>query len=253
MLVMLSFGDLRSGTWGALWDLDAGRGRFALLGDSATGEARPADATIDGSDSGASWRVTGPGIELEASPEGEAGQLDGGFVQLTRIRGHWTAEGSERAIDCLGLRGTREEVDPERFESIRGVSAWFGPDLGMAVVAARPRGSTGHADDLLSASVIEEGHALRVEDPRLSTTYSGSGLPVRATFELWLEHPEDEAEQADEDESVARFPRRAAGEALGASGHASAGPLEAHVALLRWHARGREGTGLYVLARLGQG
>jgi hypothetical protein len=244
MLRTLSFGDLASGTWGTIWALDRGAG-FALLdGDAVTGTSVTGSSEQDG------WQVTGQDVELEASPEGAPAELDGGFEQLMRIRGRWKSGGSERTVDCLGRRGVREDLDPGRFEAVRDVSAWFEPDLGMAVVAARPRGSSGHADDLVSACVLEDGHALRVADPRLSTTYAASGSPLRASFELWLERPEDAPEPEEGEESVERFPRRAAGEALGARGTASNGLLEAEAELFRWHARGREGAGVYVLARL---
>jgi hypothetical protein len=244
MLRMVSFGDLASGVWGTVWDLDGDAG-FALLGgDAVTGTSVTGSSEDDG------WQVSGDDVDLDVSPEGAPGELDGGFEQLTRIRGRWTRDGSERTIDCLGRRGVRHEIDPRRFETVRDVSAWFEPDLGMAIVAARPRGSSSHGDDLVSGCVLEEGQALPVADPRLSTTYDASGSPLRASFELWLERPEDQPEPQEGEEPVERFPRRAAGEAIGAQGGASDRRLEAHAAVFRWHARGREGAGVYVLARL---
>ena len=253
MLRTLTFGDLASGTWGAIWDLGEGQPSFALLGGTVDGDARPAEARIEGSSPAAGWRLAGVGVDLEAFPEGEPGDFAGGFEQLIRIRGRWEIDGSEHAVDCLGRRGAREAIDPGRFESVRDVSAWYEPDLGMALVAARPRGSAGHADDLVSACVLEEGHAVPVADPRLSTTYAANGLPARASLELWLDPPAAEPAPEtgpDADEAVQQFPRRAAGEAVGAHGAVANGFLDAHAALFRWHARGREGTGVYVLARL---
>ena len=46
-----------------------------------------------------------------------------------------------------------------------------------------------------------------------------------------------------------QYPRRASGEALGARAHALAGGLELKAEPFRWHSRGREGAGMYVLAR----
>jgi hypothetical protein len=250
MLVTLSFGDLETGTWGVVWKLD-GDG-FALLGDPITRGAEAVDATIDGSGSEDSWWLAGPGTELEVAPEGPPAELDGGFDQLVRVRGSWTKLDTEHEVECFGRRGTRESIDLQRFEAVRDVSAWFEPDFGMSVVAARPRGSGGHGEDVLSASVLEEGRPLRVTDPRLSTTYAGSGVPVRASFELWLERPpqEEQPEQQEGDDPVHSFPRRAAGEALEAQGSVSSGSLSAQAGLFRWHARGRDGAGVYVLARL---
>lgn len=249
MLKTLSFGDGETGTWGVVWELDGHR--FALFGAPPTPEAAEADVTIDESASDVSWWVAGPSIELEVAPEGEPAEVEDGFDQLVRVRGSWSKDDAEHVVDCFGRRGTRDSIDPARFEAVRDVSAWFEPDLVMAVVAARPRGSASHGDDVLSASVLEEGHSSRVTDPRLSTTYSGSEAPIRASFELWLERPPDQdAPPGDDDDSARTFPRRAAGEALGARGGASDGFLEAQAELFRWHARGRDGTGVYVLARL---
>lgn len=250
MLKTVSFGDVETGTWGVVWELDGHR--YALFGAPPAPEAAAVDVTIDESASDVSWWVAGPGIELEVAPEGEPAEFEDGFDQVVRVRGSWSKDDVEHPVDCFGRRGARDSIDPARFEAVRDVSAWFEPDLGMAVVAARPRGSTSHDDDVVSASVLEEGHSLRVSDPRLSTTYDGSEAPIRASFELWLERPpgEDAPPVEDDDDSVRTFPRRAAGEALGARGNVSDGFLEAHVALFRWHARGREGTGVYVLARL---
>lgn len=236
MLRTLAFGGPES--WGALWDLrEAGVG-FALPGDTLTRAPE-----IAGEAAGETWRVSTPRAELEASPVAGPAELDGGYDQLVRVHGVWR----ERRIDCLGRRGVREAIDPARFEQVRDVSAWFAPDLCLALVAARPRGSSSHGDDLVSATVLKDGQPLAVAEPRLSTTYDAGGAPTRASFELWLEPP---AEEEGAEESAARFPWRAAGEALSALDGASAGAFEARAGLFRWHARGREGTGVYVLARL---
>ena len=78
-----------------------------------------------------------------------------------------------------------------------------------------------------------------VEDPRLSTTYGDDGWPARAGLELWLAG-------SDSDE---RYPHRASGEATGARAQALAGDLEVRAEPFRWHSRGREGAGMYFLAR----
>jgi hypothetical protein len=241
MLATLTFGNLDSRLWGASWDLD-GAG-FSLLAGGAS------SAHLDASRPEEPWRVSGPGTELEAVPEGDLGEVDGGFEQLVTVRGRCTIDGTQRDLEALGRRGTRD-LDADRFETIRDVSAWFGPDLAMAVVAARPRGCAGHEDDLLSAWVLDDGRSLRIADPRLSTTYTSSGSPARTSFELWLEGASEDEPGADEATSADRFPRRAAGEAMGLSAEVSAGGINAHAELFRWHARGREGTGVYVLARL---
>jgi hypothetical protein len=58
------------------------------------------------------------------------------------------------------------------------------------------------------------------------------------SLELWL---------GGEQES---YPRRAAGESVGLGVSSFPPGLEIHAELLRCHSRGREGTGVYLLARL---
>ncbi len=77
-------------------------------------------------------------------------------------------------------------------------------------------------------------------DPRLSTTYRADGSPSRAGVELWLDVGGETQEQ---------YPRRAAGEALAAGVAAASDGLNVEAHALRWHSRGQEGTGVYVLAR----
>jgi hypothetical protein len=128
------------------------------------------------------------------------------------------------------------------------VSAWFGPELGLAVLAARPRAAAGHDRDLITASLFEGGHSLTIEDPRLSTTYAQDGIPARASVELW--QPPDEAETSGAaQEPPESRPRRAAGESIGPIASGPAGEIDVQAGLFRWHAEGREGPGVYVLAR----
>ena len=58
--------------------------------------------------------------------------------------------------------------------------------------------------------------------------------------ELWL---------AAEGEDEQHFPRRASGEAAGARTETAAGELDLRAEPFRWHSRGREGAGMYILAR----
>ncbi len=244
----LSFGDLETGVWGSAWTLDVGRAAFSLFGDGTEVHPLEPAATINATDDAAAWELSGQGVELRSLPESQPADVPGGFDQLVRIQGRLQALGADREIDCLGIRGARDRVALEEFESVRDVAAWFAPDQGMAVLAARPRGAASHADDVLSASAFEEGHALAVADPRLSTTYLEGGLPARASFELWPEQAAA-AEDESEDEAEEPRPRRAAGEAIGPRGSYEGDGLTVHAALFRWHSRGRQGAGVYVLAR----
>ncbi len=259
---MLSFGDLETGVWGSVWALEDRHQSFSVLGDASQALSLAPPAAIDPSDESGIWRLSAAGLELRSVPQGEPAAVPGGFDQLTRVQGTLGGLGAERAVDCLGTRRAREGIALERFESVRDVAAWFEPDQGLAVLAARPRGASSHAEDLVSASACEEGRSVPIGDPRVSTTYQTDGLPARASFELWPEQapeyearapeyetraPGDEA-QAAEDRPEPR-PRRAAGEAIGARASCQALGLDVDATLFRWHSRGREGAGVYVLAR----
>jgi hypothetical protein len=235
----LAFGDLDAGLWGAAW---GGADPFVAIGaldsaDSSLGGL----ARIDGSSATDDWTVSGQGTELTVSPRSEPArspEIDG-FDQLCRVRGHFVLDGAEHQVDSLGRRGIRPELDLQAFETIRDVSAWFEPDEGIALTALRPRGVAGHDHDIVVASVFEAAGALPVADPRLSTTYTAGGRPVRAGVELWLGGEEDGEQQ---------YPRRAGGEALGASASAKNG-LDVQAHAFRWHSRGRDGAGVYLLVR----
>jgi hypothetical protein len=258
----LAFGEIDLGLWGSAWDLgDAGPG-FTVLGGHGTAVVIDPPARIElGDEEFGTWWLSGNDVELESLPEGEAARVADGFDQLTRVRGRLRAAGTDHEVDFLGSRAARAGIELSRFDSVRGISAWFGPDLGLAVLSARPLGADGHGDDLITASLFEQGHALSIEDPRLSTTYKPDGIPARASVELWLEPDEadradggdepDEADRADGgDEPPEPRPRRAAGEAVGPVASRAGQQLDVHAALFRWHAQGREGDGVYVLARV---
>lgn len=156
-----------------------------------------------------------------------------GYEQICRV--HGTAGGV--AIDALGQRG-RSWGDPD-WDAIaltRTVSAWLDDDAlgGIAVLAARPAGDTGHADESLSALLIEAGEPVAVFDPRLSTTYDGDGHTRRAGLELWV--TED------------GYPLRAAGEVVCGT-TMDLGALRLDLAFMRWHAEGRSGVGRYEILR----
>lgn len=224
----LTFGDLSSGFWGAAWELGDGQPGLALVQDGVVQATLTAD-----------WRLEGDGVELETSPNCE-------HEGLVTVRGRFLIGGVEQAIDCLGRREVLSGLDPTSCDSIRDVSAWFGPEDGISVVAARPAGSRGHEDDVMAAWAFEAGQPVPIEEPRLSTTYDGDGVPIRAGLELWPEV----VEEGDEEEPPVTHPIRAAGEAAGAVASTAAGPLTVQARLFRWHARGLEGAGVYVLARV---
>jgi len=115
------------------------------------------------------------------------------------------------------------------------------------LLTLRPRKSRGHEADLVAAAVLEPESAPRVTDPRLSTTYDAAGLPARVGLELWFET--DDTDEEPEEETERQFPRRAAGEAVGPGIDWEVAGFKLHAALLRWHSRGSDGTGVYLLGQ----
>jgi len=239
----LAFGD--GSVWGACWSADSAGAAVTALGAGSEAAVVPDVRLSDsdsGSDAGVDWRLEAEGLALVAVPVGELIDVqatqDGlaGSEQLCRVTGGF---GSDQ-VDCLGVRSSWSgDVDPAQFESIRVVSVWFDPDEAFALTAFRPRKAKHHDGDLLAAVVIAPDASGAVEDPRLSTTYAADGWPVRAGLELWLSGEEPDRQ----------YPRRAAGEAVGPRAAALAGELELQAEPFHWHSRGREGTGMYVLAR----
>jgi hypothetical protein len=241
----LAFGDFERGIWGAAWvPADNGPGLTALGGGSALtfGSGLRLSADRDAGE----WHLDGEGTGLTISPTGDAvavGATDDrveGFDQLCRVTGRFALGGGEEEIDCLGLRTSRSGgFDLGKLESVRVVSSWFEPDEGLALLAFRARKAKAHDGDVITAAVLGPEESAAVEDPRLSTTYDAGGSPIRAGVELWVAR-EDEDEQ---------YPRRASGEATGAHAAFADDELELQAKPFRWHSRGRDGAGMYILAR----
>ena len=162
-----------------------------------------------------------------------------GYDQLCRVTGSVTHGGRTHQVRCLGQRGQLwGNPDWGRIELARTVSAWLGEDRALTLTAVRPAKSKGHLDEALSGFLFEDGEALEIADPRLSTTYDGEQRQRRAGLELWMD------EEAD-------FARRVAGEVLcGTSIDLGEQRLES--AFFAWRMEGREGVGRYdVLRRAG--
>jgi hypothetical protein len=155
-----------------------------------------------------------------------------GHEQLCRV--HGTVRGRE--VRCLGQRGhTWGEPDWEHIHETRTLAAWLDDGSGVVMGAVRPAGTPGHESEATWASLLTAAGSLRVEEPRLSTTYDEAGRQRRATLELWV--GEDDA-----------YPRRAVGEVVCGS-TLDLGQLRLDCAFLRWRMDGRTGTGRYDLLR----
>lgn len=239
----VAFAELDASVWGTAWSPAPGQEGVAAVGSDRQSGA--AGATLRGGADDAEWLLEGDGVELTVSPAGAAVAtgIGAGFDQLCRVRGRASLGGAERDIDCMGRRGGHGDgVKLDKFDSVRDVSAWFAPGDGIAVVALRPHKSRGQDSDLLEAAVLGVGGSEStspVEDPRMSTTYTGSGQPLRAAFELWLAG-EEEGNQ---------YPRRAVGEAAGPGASARCGDFDVLARPFRWHSRGQKGAGVYLLAQ----
>lgn len=204
-------------------------------------------------DDGEAWQLEGDGVSLSFTPAasavrgGSAGAEIATVDQLCEVSGRVTLDGRQQEINAAGWRAsTTSAVELAALESFRQTSGWFAQDDGIALLALRPRKARGHDADLVCAGVLAPGAASRVVDPRLSTTYAADGLPTRIGLELWFE---PDTSDAGADGSEQQFPRRAAAEADGAGVDWQAAEFELHAARLRWHSRGSDGAGVYLLGR----
>jgi hypothetical protein len=238
----LAFGDVDGGIWGAALHAAA---PALVLGDR-TGTTSSSGVLQEGwSSDGPGWRLRGEGFDLHVEPSGEemtqaeaadSGETVSGFQELCRVQGVVNLGGSERRIDCVGTRCVIDGVDAGSLGSARAVAGWFGDDDAFMLLSLRATEGVGQEADLIAATLFDPEGWVPVQDPRLSTTYTATGRPERTTLELWVGEGENE------------FPRRAAGEAAGDGGTYQAAGTDLRVVPLRCHSRGREGTGVYVLA-----
>jgi len=242
----LAFGELgAAGAWGAAWASDPDAPALTTVGAGRDWGVLP-DLRLLPRDGDEEWRLAGRAADLLVTPAGPPVAVSGseegieGWDQLCGVTGRFERDGAEHAVECLGLRSWFSPATPlERYETIRAVSTWFGPDEGMAIAAFRPRKAKAHDRDVLAAAVIAADGSAPVEDPRLSTTYAAGGWPLRAGLELWVAGKEPDQQ----------YPRRAAGQATGARAESLSASHELRAEPFLWHSRGRDGAGMYLLAR----
>lgn len=213
---------------GAAWGLtllagEAGSGEV-LLG--AGPETRLVEAQLEPAEGG--LRLGGEGLELAVSPDG-------------RATGSGMIAGTERRIEAPAWRLPVGRTGD--FDSLRLAAGWFDDQDGLALLALRSPKARGQESDRIEAVLVEAAKAQTVNDPRLSTTYTGDGVPARAGVELWVSEPGADSESSSE------RPHRAAGEAVGTRTSWRADGLELGAQPFRWHSQGRDGDGVYVLGR----
>jgi hypothetical protein len=229
----LAFGDPDGAVWGAAWIPDGTTGH-AVLGAGA--DTRVLEARLEAAAPDGEWRLGGDGLELVLSPVAADG--------VVRASGRLTLGAGEHQVDSPGWRATVDEPpSPGQLDSIRLLAAWFADDESLALLALRPRKARGQEGDTVTAALVESGAARTVSDPRLSTTYTGDGVPSRAGVELWVSEP------AEEPGTVKEHPHRVAGEAAGPRASWTDGGLELEAQPFRWHSHGRDGGGVYLLGR----
>lgn len=245
----LGFGDAEA--WGVTWV--PGEDTTISLAAAAGPAVGVVGGELHGAGEGGPWRIEANGTSLvfarsgpaggDATPDGSLSSLD----ELCTVSGTMTLDGGAREVNSMGWRTTlKGNFDLDRIDSFRQTSAWFEPTHGFSLVAFRPRKARGHDADLVAAAVLEPETTARVGDPRLSTTYNAAGLPTRVGLELWLEESGD-----DDDETDRHYPRRAAGEVAGDGIEWELAGFNLHAAPLRWHSRGIDGEGVYLLGRRG--
>jgi hypothetical protein len=262
----LAFGDLETGLWG--------------VAGSSTGGAVASFADTFELDPGAPGQeslVAAAGLELRFSPVSAPAPFlpsaagIGGILELCEVRGAVHADGAEREVACFGARAELT-LPIGDVSSARLATGWFGEALGFTVVSLRPSRARGHEHDLVACAFVDDGDPLEIDDPRLSTTYTESGLPLRAGLELWPveNEPEeqtpteaaagdttqdgnpdrgDDPDGGDEDDRPAPYyPRRVGGDSARDASVLALPTVAVRAELFRWRTRGREGAGVYALA-----
>ena len=180
--------------------------------------------------------AAGPPAALEpGEPAARAGGLTG-YEQLCHVHGSVHIGTQTHAVRSLGQRGHTWGVpDWAHMDAVRVLAAWIEDGTGVAFRAVRPAGATAHGDDASWAAVLGATGNLRVDEPRLSTTFDDVGRPRRAGLELWVGRDDE-------------IPRRAVGEIVCGS-TVALGRLRLDLAFVRWRMAGRTGLGRYDVLR----
>jgi hypothetical protein len=224
--------------WGTGWFPLAHGSGLILIADGESAAAVVAELEDDDN----TWHVRAPDVELTVAATGDPIPLSSapegaGFTQRATVRGTVTVAGRALEVNATGRRSAHATPDEvPKYDSIREVSGWFDGDEAVSLIALRPRKPKGHEQDIVAAAVIAPEQPLVIVDPRLSTTYDATGRPARVNLELWTDDPE-------------QFPRRLAGEAAHRGAEASGAGWTLTAELMRCHTRGRDGSGVYLLAR----
>jgi hypothetical protein len=168
-------------------------------------------------------------FELELEPASPEADLGGVVARVCRV----TGEVGGTPVECLGtLAETKVAPEWDELDALRSITALGDAENAVLALARRPRGALGHGQELITASLLEAGELMAVEEARISTVYDGDGRQRNAGLELWL--PGEE------------FPRRVSGAAIAGSSLELEG-LDVHVAVFNWRMNARDAAGAYEL------
>jgi hypothetical protein len=227
VLRTLAFGDLESGSWGVIWTPE-GSERVAIVDG-----ARPEGIELEFEPLN-EWTIAYSSAEGDDQSDDDANRMT---VRTGRVSGRLTTAAVTEPLDLPGLELKCNVPALTELDSLRQVLAWFADDDALAVSAGRPRKAAGHDRDEVLAAMIEPDGALAIDEARLSTTYASGGPASKMSLELW---------PADEEDN---YPRRAAGEASQPPTEARAGGALLEIHPMRCHRAGRDGAGVYLIAR----
>jgi hypothetical protein len=234
----LAFGD--GAAWGVALVPSGGSSAHVLLGGGE--DAALLEADVESAEGGR--RLRGEGLDVTFSgSSGDGAPASAALAWHEHAAGSITVHGSARSLSGPGFR--MGVAGSGELDSLRLLAGWFDGDEAVALVALRPRNARGQEGDEVAAALVEAGKRQSVIDPRLSTTYTGEGVPSRAGLELWVSEP------GDDPETVTERPHRMAGEAHGAHASWREEGVELGAQAFQWHSHGRDGAGVYVLGRPG--
>jgi hypothetical protein len=249
LAMLFSAGDLAASGLDAGVDVGDPSWTSLEVGDVSASVEEPLGTwtvAYDGDEGGFELTFTAAGTPLEFTPGSRVGKVAGlqGYEQVCTVTGTVTADGHAQGIACLGQRGHQwGAADWEQLELTRSVSLWCAPDLALSLAGARPIKANAHDAEAVDAWLLHPGEdgpeIVLVDDPRLSTTFDGSGRQKRAGLELWLGPDEDEDGPP---------PVRAAGEVVCGTS-IELGRATLHAAFFRWRMQGAEGVGRYDVLR----
>lgn len=204
-------------------------GAGALLAIGGRVEAAPG-CTLSDIDGSSCRAVAAGAYEVTLEPLAPPADL-GATARVWICRARGLAGG--RQLDGFG-QITRSQPG-ERAVLERGVVAWLGPELAVALDARRPARARGHGDEELHAAILRGAplELAAVMEPRLSTTYDGDGRLLRSGLELW-------------EDAEADFAVRFGGVATGHGELAHKDGARTRVAFMAWRGdRGEHGPGRY--------